>query len=86
MVTKFSFNLYSPSELTLHRASCIIINRVRICNFQSHGNRSALTILIVVILYCLEFLLAGAPVLQTSIGFGFMDLQSPIVDSHKIEY
>ena len=24
MVTKFSFHLYSPSELTLHRASCYI--------------------------------------------------------------
>jgi hypothetical protein len=40
-----------------HMSVCIIINpkhiRVRICNSQSHRNRSALIILIVVILYCL---------------------------------
>jgi hypothetical protein len=27
MVTKFSFHLYSPSELTLHRASCLVIEK-----------------------------------------------------------
>ena len=34
----------------------------------------------------LTSLLAGAPVPRASIGFGIMDRQSPIVDSHKIEY
>jgi hypothetical protein len=39
MVTKFSFHLYSPRELTLYRASCLYIScRRDICKISTFTN------------------------------------------------